>query len=1346
MDTWRGLFQPEEERDDPFQRSLLTTDPLSPRRATTTSQYEGLFAPREGVSVFGSNPQLEVYEQRRARQENRRNILDRVFAPFEAPQQALFAFTVGVGQDGFQFKDITSSLGHGIRYANPWSEEARIDPEEVRRTVFGEWNNQAGRGAANIAISLLFDPLLLLPATKALGLMRQGNRYEQIVERIGTSAFETVSGAFSSVARRVVGDEAAEQLRVRLGRLFVSKYYGLPDEFRQELMALDQNVQTWRNEAFSIFRRARKLGGTEANVLMSEALETENIGRALFEGGREAVRQQNEWRAIMNRGQKLGINEDLFYEVYERARRLDTNIGYEMMKRGVISPEEYGAMQYSHLRRLYEAYENPRAFIKRIEQLAIEPTVGLKFTAQDRKLLIYENLRPLRNSLDSLLTGAHRRADALGAAIRSLPQNVPAPDRLDELFRKAVQDPNIEQQLRAYMQSIPGSPIVRNFDDRFKETQGAAQSFEQLFQSATDPAPRNLDDRINQLFGRVDNLLDEQREALGGVPDLDELFRRAKQQEEARKTPSLLREVGKIERRQDRLHSTDRLSELFSKETARPSPSVLKRQHARQQEFDQLIKDEAAAERLLNFIQNTWETAKDNPYVRFTQDNRVRFDSRRFVTDLNAWMNTNFDANLPQLLDHVKDVMLRGFEPSPDIMKAVADIVTDSVQETITRQGSQYFADAIRSRLNNPVFTWRRVRENLALVAERQDIPDEVKKLLGEILPFGPRIASQASETGRLLEVRKFLDNVLGVERDELGNLLAIQGSDWVATNRDQIKGVAVRIDGAKFGHADQEFWAKPVVAATMQALEGTGYSANETKRLWERLGDAIAAGTGAFKLSKVVMDPGAHVRNIFGNFVLAHLAGINPFRNLGSSIREVHEFYRTGQMGKYMAMAEATGTGLFQHTFSAEELGTLAARLERGGEGRNLSAYEGLERIVQGMMEGWVGRPARLMSNLFQMEEQTFKLVAFRNHFDDMMGRIAKSGGEVTAQVQANVAKQAAELADRAIFNYGDVPLIVDFARKYGIMPFITFPYKATGRVMHTLLTAPHRILAYPRLADGWNGVWNPTSEQVQAEVNALPEHIRDRMVVRLPFKDGYDRAQYLDLGYIAPWFSILEVSNSFKAMKEEGAVLPRDGMFTPPLLALTRMFTQNVDSLGRPIHREGMTPTQSFGAFAKAFLSQVLPPSAMYGSRSESVARAMMALVRTNSETVPAAQGIAFAASPFSNQDRALNRFLQPAQSNTQVSGGGLFPVQDPNVSAVLGALAAYSGVGTTYASDRPQTMRNTLAARDSKLSDIHREIAAIRNNPNIPREEKITRIRRLYEAIAEQKRDAGDAFSRL
>ena len=1162
----------EEERGGFLFRTAPTSPYLSGARERGGGYFPDLGGGGDYLTGFGDAAGLleRVGGQSSRKQDTKRSFLDRLLAPIEAPQQTLFRFTTAIAEDGFQLGDITRALTHGNKYFNPFSNAQRIDADEVRQVFFGQdeevpdgqkADGGFGRFVSNLAISLLYDPLLIAPLTKGLGLVTKGGRGARAVELatnpldlavqgVGLANREVINPALTSLIKSAGQTERVSEFSTAFKQFFVNRYAGLPDEMLTQINRLDQGINRWRAKGDQILKNAAQLGGTQAQRIMGEALQNEFIW--LARQGDTGVQAAKATTKLERRVRELGISDDLFWDVYDQARKLDDEIGAGLSRGGILNSGQLTEMRGAHLRRMFLASEKPGDYIKRVEALNI-PNAE-KFHIGELR----SRLNKLRSTLDDAVRGA-------------------AP----------------------------------------KEAAGAQQGT--LFSPA---------------------------EALG---------------------------VG------------------------------------------------------------------GNQY--FKDGDRVRFNVRNFTADLEDYIRTAPEASADDLFSHVQKNMLDDVAMPPSFWEEIGSHISGSYTNV---PGSQAWADKLRQWHYTPGYNWKAINEKIEIVADRSQIPEAIREAMGEVLEFGPRLGAQASDAGRLLETRQFIDNIAGVVRDDTGQILS-QGSRlaYTAEQAKDASGPLVELTGDHLGALSGMF-VKPTVARFLQHMEGMGEVANPTRKMWGKVGDWIRKGTGHFKLFKSVIDPAAQVRNIFGNGVLMDMSGVSPFniQRMQRSLGELRTFGDTGELGKYLQLAQDAGVTMFQHTFSRAELQQFAKGLSSVGDiARDGNATRtGMQKGLEAMRRGY-GSAIETMSSAFEFSEQFFKLNVFIDKYDDMVKGALKRGVKIDNTFQLRTAEQAGVLAERALFNYSDVPIAIDFARQYGVIPFATFPFKAAPYVARTMVENPHRVLKYNRSVDQFNTWQAGSPEEAAREIAALPEYVRDRLVLRMPWRDDKGRAQYVDLSYFLPWFVIQDLVRSLKPGEGENeGVLPRDGMFTPPLLALYNGFARNEDTLGRTLVTDDMTTGEKAERMGRFLWETIVPPDMLGGSRANSIGRALQHTAQNRSDPVDWLNLVGEALSLGGQRNKVLSGsgFTPTTQAQVRPSTASRAAgIPDP-VASLIGA--GLGGVAlSTIASDPVQQARNERSRRTEAATDIQRQIAQVRSNRNLSPQERLVRIQRLSKQLQDIRRQS-------
>ena len=1148
-----------------------------------------------------------------------RGFLERIFAPFEAPQQGLFALTTGIAEDGFQVRDLMDSLGHAARYFNPWSNEKPIEADEIRRLFVGQESEQQGWGrfGTNLAISLLYDPLLFTGLTKGLakmgtagaraarGINFLANPAEELISATKFVAKDVIGGNLSRAARQIMGETKFNYWSTKIAQNMTNRFAGVPEELVSRLGRMEQDVTRWRMEGYAVLKKAEKLRGPRGQQLLAEALEDEAVH--LTRMGRQLnPAQEVAANAFSKKLANEGISEDIFYGIYDRARRLDDEIGRGLYGAGLIDATDMADYPGTHLRRLFAAFEKPLDYIDRMDAMILSrPDLA--------KDLTRVSFKALKQNLDKFAD------EAAGAGFRAV--------------------------------------------------------------RPTDRAGRT---------------------AFRGTMDA-------------------------------------------------------------------------------------------SPYFDATRRNA--FDTETFSNDLIEWLGRaeNKDKTAMQVFAHVKDDMLDGVEMPGKFWEKIGDHLSGA---EYTQLGLETYRNKLQDIAYGHGTTWRAVQERAEIVGKRENLREEIREALGEVLTAAPRIAAEATDAGRLLESRRFLDDLAGVKRvsAETGDL--IEQAKRVITRGDEIppqlmadieKGLGRPVSPAElaelragavlekldntissatrtakhtmqipvspsYGEMSGRFVA-PGTGLMLRRLEGVGDAANETTGIAHAALEGIRQATGHFKVMKVIMDPTAQFRNMIGNMILMDLQGTSPFRvdKMIKAAGEIRGLAR-GEPGKYLRLAEEAGLSLFQHTFARNELLDFAEKLAREPI-TNKNWKNVFTTVFEGIGHAY-NKTAEAGMRAFEFNEQTFKMTVFIDQYEKLATGVARAGRRLDDAMRLDLAKQAGALAEQALFNYADVPYLVDAARKYGVIPFATFPFKAVPYVAETLHRNPHRVLKYHRTVEEANeyGPWAPAEgpEGVAREVAALPKHLRDSLVLRLPGTDSSGRPQYIDLSYFMPWYVLQDLKEQAGdpvaaflggggAAGTPGQEGLRGGLLTPPAMALVDALRRNEDSLGREIVKPGMSTADAALQWGKFLTEFWLPPSAIGGSRSDSVGRALQAAARDSSEPVEWMETLGRALRLGANQDRVVPYQGGRPQGQSYAPGDGVF---DTLAQSLVGGLV----FGGASASDPSQVRRQEVSAFRGNSTDIARQMASIRSNPSLSVEEKRQRIMRLRAQLLELRDQTQATLGRL
>src|SRR3990167_8058438 len=355
----------------------------------------------------------------------------------------------------------------------------------------------------------------------------------------------------------------------------------------------------------------------------------------------------------------------------------------------------------------------------------------------------------------------------------------------------------------------------------------------------------------------------------------------------------------------------------------------------------------------------------------------------------------------------------------------------------------------------------------------RGDLSDEYRKALGEIKEPAYPVAKGVSQVGRDIANAEFFQAIS-------------KETDWVSeTVKAGYK--AIPADQKKYGALAGKFLKKNLA----DELEHTFKTKGPIQEVYEDL-------LGKWKFGKVVVNPSTHVRNMVSNSVMLDLSGVDFHKQPRLLIRAADNMLNKG---KYFQEAK-TQTNLLGNEFFGGEIKQFRDALFVTADDGFIDKALNLTRKM-----------ANSAGKVYQGEEQVYKLAKY-----------------IHAREQGSTVKQAANEAEKWLFNYNKVSPFVDAVRKAPLgSPFFTYTSKALPRVLETAVKDPMRLYKYDLV---FNAV-----EHVSKEKTGLSDEDFDTIkrtapgqTLILPFKDEDGATMTLDLTYMLPWGDIGESGGLFK------------------------------------------------------------------------------------------------------------------------------------------------------------------------------------------------------------------------
>ena len=366
-------------------------------------------------------------------------------------------------------------------------------------------------------------------------------------------------------------------------------------------------------------------------------------------------------------------------------------------------------------------------------------------------------------------------------------------------------------------------------------------------------------------------------------------------------------------------------------------------------------------------------------------------------------------------------------------------------------------------------------------------------------------------------------------------------------------------------------------------------------------------ASLGWWKMTKTVYNPVAHTNNVVSNFSLLFIAGgrVRDLQPAAASIRNKDALYREAlELGLVGEAVDSAGirelfTGLNNTDDDAvitERFFTRVIRradeLSRGVVGKTAHAIDAVTFGMAGKAAHAVGKvgsaggnAVRKTSNVaqtfYRVEDEVFKMALYR---------MARSKGLSNTE--------ARDYTLNFFFDYGEVPQGIKFVRDTGLLPFVSYTYKAIPAVLRGALTRPHRYLAVTGLMYALNAMSYAMlgdDADEEEERKYMPEYMKGftsfgtPKLIRLPWNDSQGKPMFIDVYRWLPLGDFADVGN-----RTGGLPIPQFMNPNGPAVSTYNAMFNNVDTFtGGKLTQDYMTDSEKTIVRAKWIAGQILPAS---------------------------------------------------------------------------------------------------------------------------------------------------------
>lgn len=508
----------------------------------------------------------------------------------------------------------------------------------------------------------------------------------------------------------------------------------------------------------------------------------------------------------------------------------------------------------------------------------------------------------------------------------------------------------------------------------------------------------------------------------------------------------------------------------------------------------------------------------------------------------------------PELLAHPKYQELKAIS---DEGRAIMDkwstelaksgIPKAEAAKVIEENVGSYMARMYKAKLKpeqEGVGLFKDLRLRLNGLKHRKDLSEDVRNLMGEIKEPALPTAIRVREISSSIANNKLFSKVA-------------QNPEW--TSATNTTGKLIKMPDSPSVGALKGKWVVPEIAEDINAITKIGQQSQ----------GMYLKALSAWKYGKVVLNPAAQTRNALSNTILLDLSGTNHLRQAQLFPKAFDEIISKGKVYQ-----QALNDGAIGGEFAGTETMQKLKEVYLGSQKTNLQKWMDV-----------ASTPFKKAGEVYQGMEQTAKLVKYMDVLD-------KTGNS----------KLAAQEAQKWLFNYNKVPKFIDVLRKSPIgAPFITFTYKSIPRIAEAMVNRPMAVYKYKALFD----TINETSRKYQGMTPV--EYSRQKKLLPpwvlkdiggvptnllMPWKDKYNRTQWLNLEYILPVGQAPE-------MAERGLA----GFVSSPAFNIVSDIIKNTDFKNTSIIPPEATKTEAAKAISEYIYRQIVPSLAPGGYSAEKI-----------------------------------------------------------------------------------------------------------------------------------------------
>jgi hypothetical protein len=407
------------------------------------------------------------------------------------------------------------------------------------------------------------------------------------------------------------------------------------------------------------------------------------------------------------------------------------------------------------------------------------------------------------------------------------------------------------------------------------------------------------------------------------------------------------------------------------------------------------------------------------------------YDSRVLIDELSRAISTSPASNkvLKEIIGNNAGSYLRrsyrlfedtGYKPSESIRQNAIDYLTDiEMEKGINYNEAAEIAESNVYKIlskGDPTEEWwafnRRV--NKELLKGKKDIPEPIRKLMGEIEEPSENIVLTISKMAKLAEDSNFFESLknLGERKYFFKNAISRDGIEYTT----EIKGTNSNLDG---------MFTTPEMLSAIQnrdiVAEGSGIVNNFVRN--------FAALKGSSQALKTVYSHVTHIRNVVGGAQFGLANGINPFKEGSKTFSILKNQIRKGGNEELEALYEKyLRFGLVNTSIRLNEFRAL---LDVGFQANSAGK---LNRLLQEKVPSYGKKLLKVPGDIYQATDDFYKINIFNTELKLLKEAFPKTDIGILEE-------QAAKIVRDTLPNYDRVPKGIKALRYAPVGNFVSFP-----------------------------------------------------------------------------------------------------------------------------------------------------------------------------------------------------------------------------------------------------------------------------------------------------------------